>query len=128
MASGEDGFITFVLDQLADVRGVRSKAMFGGHGLYCKDVFFGIISKGRLYFKVSPSTRPMYDAQGMQPFRPNSTQTLTSFYEVPLEILEHVEELATWAEQAIAVSTGRPDVGTRRKKSARRAPRRRQTR
>ena len=95
-----DGFKDFVLDQLADLRGLTCRAMFGGYGLRYRDQFFGIIHKGRLYFKVSSTTLALYQDQGMKPFRPNATQTLTSFYEVPTDILEDAEQIAAWAESA----------------------------
>jgi hypothetical protein len=37
----------------------------------------------------------------MKPFRPNSKQTLKSYYEVPVEILEEAELLTLWAGWAI---------------------------
>ena len=100
MPAKSDGFKDFVLDQLADLRGVTCRAMFGGYGLYRRAKFFGIIHKGRLYFKVSPSTVMEYRAQGMKPFKPNAKQTLKSFYEVPADVLEDPERITTWAEQA----------------------------
>jgi DNA transformation protein len=96
-----DGFKDFVLDQLADLRGLTCRAMFGGYGLYRRATFFGIVHKGRLYFKVTPKTITLYEEQSMKPFRPNPKQTLKSFYEVPADILEDAERLTTWAEQAI---------------------------
>jgi DNA transformation protein len=100
MPPKHDGFKDFVLDQLADLRGVTCRAMFGGYGLSYKGTFFGIIHKGRLYFKVTPATIADYKQQGMKPFRPNAKQTLKSFYEVPPDILEDAEHLTTWAEHA----------------------------
>lgn len=100
MPSKSDGFKDFVLDQLADLRGVTCRAMFGGYGLYQRTRFFGIIHKGRLYFKVTPATVERYKAHGMKPFRPNAKQTLKSFYEVPADVLEDPERMTTWAEQA----------------------------
>lgn len=101
MAARSDGFKDFVLDQLTDLRGVTARAMFGGYGLYCGTTFFGIIHKGRLYFKVTKTTLPRYKAQGMKPFRPNTKQTLKSFYELPIDVLEDAEALTQWATQAI---------------------------
>lgn len=95
-----DCFKDFVLDQLTDLRGLTCRAMFGGHGLSRHGTFFGIIHKGRLYFKVSPKTVGLYTEQGMSPFRPNAKQTLKSFYEVPLDVIENAEQLAEWAERA----------------------------
>lgn len=100
MPAKHDGFKDFVLDQLADLGSVTCRAMFGGYGLYRRAKFFGIIHKGRLYFKVSPSTVKGYQAQGMKPFKPNAKQTLKSFYEVPPDILEDIERVTMWAEQA----------------------------
>ncbi len=95
----------FVLDQLAALRGVRSIAMFGGTGLYCGARFFGILFRNRLYFKVSAQSRADYEARGMKPFRPSSTQTLTSFYEVPVDVLEEAETLVDWATTAVAAAS-----------------------
>lgn len=95
-----DGFKDFVLDQLQGIGEVRCRAMFGGYGLYRRTVFFGIIHKGRLYFNTNASTRPAYIDRGMQPFRPRSRQTLTAYYEVPIEIVENAEDLTIWAETA----------------------------
>jgi DNA transformation protein len=87
----------FVLDQLAELRGLRCVPMFGGYGLYQDATFFGIIHRGRLYFKTDDRTRAAYVARGMKPFRPNSTQTLKSYYEVPVDILEDQLQLQQWA-------------------------------
>jgi DNA transformation protein len=100
-ARKSDGFAEFVLDQLGELRAVTCRAMFGGYGLYRKGTFFGIIHRGRLYFKTDDRTREDYVARGMKPFRPNSTQTLRSYYEVPVVILEDAQQLADWASQAI---------------------------
>ncbi|MBI4002036.1 MAG: TfoX/Sxy family protein [Nitrospira defluvii] len=100
MVRKNDGFKDFVLDQLADLRGLTCRAMFGGYGLSCRGTFFCIIHKGRLYFKVTPKTVILYREQGMKPFRPNAKQTLKSFYEVPVDVIEDAERLTNWAEQA----------------------------
>lgn len=101
MSASNTGFKDFVLDQLAEIPGVTARAMFGGYGLYRRATFFGIIYKGRLYFKVTETTARHYKKHGMRPFRPNAKQTLKSFYEVPIDILEDVEALTQWATQAI---------------------------
>lgn len=106
MAPKHDGFRDFVLDQLSELPGLTHRAMFGGYGLYQRDVFFGIIHKGRLYFKVSPNTVDLYKEQGMKPFRPNDKQTLKSFYEVPVDIVEDSEHLAAWATEACQSNVG----------------------
>ena len=37
----------------------------------------------------------------MKPFRPNPKQTLRSYYQVPVEIIEDGDRLGAWAEDAI---------------------------
>jgi DNA transformation protein len=100
MTNTHDGFKDFVLDQLANLSGVTCHAMFGGYGLYCGRVFFGIVQKGRLYFKTNATTAPRYRERKMKPFRPNAKQALKTYYEVPVDVLEDAEDLTIWAQEA----------------------------
>jgi DNA transformation protein and related proteins len=100
MSPRSDGFKDFVLDQLADLRGITARAMFGGYGLYHRATFFGIIHKDRLYFNVSKATVPRYKNHGMKPFRPNAKQTLISFYEVPIDVQEDAEQFVAWGQES----------------------------
>ena len=106
----QDSFKEFVLDQLAAMKSVTCRAMFGGFGLYHQSVFFGILHKGRLYFKTNDQTRPAYEEYSMKPFRPSDKQSLKNYYEVPPDILEDGDALIRWAEQAAgrAVNRRRP--------------------
>lgn len=101
MSPKRDGFKDFVLDQLVDIHTVTARAMFGGYGLYRGTTFFGIIHRDRLYFKVTPETVGHYKSHGMKPFRPNAKQTLKSFYEVPIDIIEDADALTQWATEAV---------------------------
>ena len=78
----------------------RHSTKFGGYGLYRGTTFFGIIHRDRLYFKVTPETVGHYKGQGMKPFRPNAKQTLKSFYEVPINVLEDAEQLVAWGQES----------------------------
>jgi DNA transformation protein len=105
-----DSFREFVLDQLASLGDVACRAMFGGHGLYRGEAFFGILFKGRLYFRTDAASQGDFVAQGMKPFRPNPGTVLRSYFEVPAEVLERRERLCEWALRAIAIppaKTGR---------------------
>lgn len=103
MAGDLDGFTAFVLDQLRTLDTVVARPMFGGHGLYRGQTFFGIVHKGRLYFKTDVNSRETYRARGMSPFRPNARQTLKNYYEVPVDIIEDAETLSVWARAATSV-------------------------
>jgi len=99
-------FKEFVLDQLRSLPGLRAKAMFGGHGLYQANRFFGIVLDGRLYFKVDERSRPDYVTRGMKRFtyhRDGRTSAM-DYHEVPADVLENPDELVRWAKRAVQSS------------------------
>jgi DNA transformation protein len=97
----DESFKDFVLDQLRDLDDVEARRMFGGFGLYQDETFFGIIHKGRLYFKTNETTVGAYRKRKMKAFRPNAKQTLKSYYQVPVEVIEDADQLRGWAAKAI---------------------------
>ena len=101
MNQNDESFKDFVLDQLHGLEEVAARRMFGGHGLYQDETFFGIVHKGKLFFKIDESTVSEYRKRKMKPFRPSVKQTLKSYYQVPVEIIEDADALRQWAEHAI---------------------------
>lgn len=100
-----DGFKSFVLDQLTELGDVTPRAMFGGVGLYCAGVFFGIMAADVLYLKVDKSNREDYERAGSTPFRPYADRSGTmQYWAVPLEILESAPALIVWARKAVNVA------------------------
>ena len=97
----DDSFRDFVLDQLRELDDVEARRMFGGYGLYQDETFFGILHKGKVFFKIDESTVREYRLRKMKPFRPNAKQTLKSYYQVPVDIIEDADELREWAIKAI---------------------------
>ena len=116
MKPKDESFKDFVLDQLRELDDVEARRMFGGYGLYRDEIFFGIVHKDRVYFKIDDSTVGEYRRRKMKPFRPSARQTLRSYYQVPLEIIEDPERLCEWAAQAISCQKKIRNL-TRRKKS-----------
>ncbi|HEY6170496.1 MAG TPA: TfoX/Sxy family protein [Verrucomicrobiae bacterium] len=98
----DDSFKDFVLDQLTGLPELRAKRMFGGHGLYAGEAFFGILMDGRLYFKTDERTRADYEARGMGPFTYEKARRTISmrYFEVPADVLEDRPELLIWAQRA----------------------------
>jgi DNA transformation protein and related proteins len=95
-----------VVDQLSELEDVTAKAMFGGVGLYCSGVFFGVIARDTLYLKTDEATRPAYLRLGMKPFLPYGKKRggLPRYYTVPLDVLESPPALAQWAREAVAAA------------------------
>jgi DNA transformation protein and related proteins len=102
----DDSFKEFVLDQLSALPDVRAKAMFGAHGIYSGDHFFGILDEGRLFFKTDAASAADYSARGMGPFtyEPKGRTMTMAYHEVPPDVLEQPHELALWARKAIQLA------------------------
>jgi DNA transformation protein len=95
-----------VLEQLRRVAvGVRARSMFGGVGIYAGELFFALMDDDTLYLKADDSTRVRFEARGMEPFRPAGEKgEVMQYYEVPADVLEDVELLAPWVEDAVGVA------------------------
>jgi DNA transformation protein len=101
MNAKDESFKDFLLDQLHELDDVEARRMFGGFGLYQDETFFGILYKGKLFFKIDESTVGEYRKRKMKPFRPNAKQTLKSYYQVPVDVIEDADVFREWAVKAI---------------------------
>lgn len=95
-------YCDYILDQLASLRGVSAKRMFGGFGLFKNGLMFGIIIDDILYFKAGDKNRTDYEATGMEPFRYSSKgrTVALSYWQVPAEALDDESALQEWAGKA----------------------------
>ncbi len=101
-------FVDYVVqDLLTEMPGVRSRAMFGGYGIYQEDRMFAIVVNDQLYFKVGDKNRKDYQKLGSKPFTYRSRgKTVTmSYWEVPADVLDDRREIALWAEKALGVGS-----------------------
>src|SRR5262245_20686076 len=88
--ASSSGFEAFVIDQLSELGDVVPRKMFGGVGLYCDAIFFGLIARDELYLKVDDQTRPLFEAAGSTPFRPyDDRPAAMQYYAVPVAVLEN---------------------------------------
>ena len=111
-------FLTYVLEQIANVRGVTSPRQFGGVGLYSDDIFFAVIDNDTLFFKVNDTTRPRYVKRRMPPFMPiPGKPAMSSYYQVPPGVREDADELAAWAREAVVVGASAPAARQRSRKT-----------
>jgi DNA transformation protein len=121
-------FLAYVLEQLAGLEGVSDRRMFGGTGLYCEELFFGLISGDVLYLRVDDCNRSDFTARGAAQFRPyaDRPQLSMSYYEIPADVLEDAAECVRWAQRSVEVAMRAP--AARRPRKARKARKARTTR
>ena len=97
----------YVIDQFAAWDKVSARKMFGGAGLYCDGMMFGLIADDVAYLKVDDSNREDFVKAGSSAFNPypeKDKSIVMSYYEIPADVLEDREHLSKWAERALAVA------------------------
>jgi DNA transformation protein and related proteins len=87
--------------------------MFGAHGLYSRDKFFGILDAGRLFFKIDAVSQRDYTARGLGAFTYESEgrRTTMAHHEVPPDVFEDAPKLTSWARRAIQVTASSKKSG-----------------
>lgn len=106
--AAENDFLNYVLDCMAGAGLVRPVRFFGGTGLTMDGVQFAFVSRSnRIFFVVDDTTRPLYQAAGMEPFsytRKAERRLVERWYELPEDILLDPEELRRWMRDAAAIA------------------------
>jgi DNA transformation protein and related proteins len=102
---GKDPFVDHCLDLLsAGVGPVRSRAMFGGHGIYREGVMFALVADDALYLKVDGATEAAFREAGSRPFTwegRDGRRVTMSYWEMPPEGLESPGDAREWAALAL---------------------------
>jgi len=83
------------------------RRMFGGAGLFADGVMFGLVSGGEIYLKADVMMVPQFDREGCGPFEystKNGKRALTSYWRLPARLYDDGDELAQWANQALAAA------------------------
>jgi DNA transformation protein len=99
-------FAAFLQEQLEPFGPVTIRSMFGGAGLFCDGVMFGLIAYDTLYFKTGDANRADYEDAGMGPFtyEGKSKPVAMSYHQVPADLLEDPDGLSEWARRAFDVA------------------------
>ncbi len=105
----------FVLEQLAPLGQIASRAMFGGVGVYANGLFFALIADDVLYLKGDETLRPELEAAGAQAFKPFDGDKAMAYWSAPAEALDDQEILLDWARKSLAVAARKrkPSSGER---------------
>ncbi len=100
-------FVEFLMEGLhassLDCFGLRTRAMFGGFGIYMDELMFALVADDALYFKTADNNRADFEQRQLHAFsysRNDKTFTM-SYHEAPPEVLDDPDEMARWAKGAI---------------------------
>lgn len=107
MPSKHAAFVQYVAEDVLSEIPVKTKGMFGGHGLYHDGKMFGLEADGKIYFKVNDETRSDYEEADSEPFKYSSKDkkaVTMSYWLVPEDVLEDREKAVEWARKAIRVA------------------------
>ncbi|MBU3024920.1 TfoX/Sxy family protein [Zobellia galactanivorans] len=99
-----EGFLAYVLDQLAQWEGVYTKKMFGGVGLFYEGLMFGLVYNDSVALKVDLRNQSKYIAAGEAPITVFKTNTpLPSYYTVPGSVFENASDFVSWAKESYQI-------------------------
>jgi DNA transformation protein len=99
-------FVTYVLDMLAPLGRVTSRAMFGGHNVALDGLTFGIIIGDVLFLKTDAENRPAFASLGLEPFsyqKKSGEVTAMSYFAAP-DCLDDWDALEPYARGALAAA------------------------
>ena len=101
----KQGFVDYVVEQLEGCGDISTRRMFGAVGIYAGDLFFAILDDEVLYLKTDATTRPDFEREGSEPFRPyGDERSSLHYFSVPVSVLENATTLCAWGRKAIAVA------------------------
>jgi DNA transformation protein len=101
-----DEFIDYVMELLGPFGTVRTRAMFGGYGVYLDGLMFAIVSEDTLYLKADEMNRVEFEHAGCERFgyaRKGSRTTL-NFFRAPDDAMDSPGQMLPWARTAYAAA------------------------
>ena len=86
-------------EQLTSIKGISTKKMFGGHGIFHENKMFGLIdSKGNCFLKANDANKEDFLAAG------GSQHSRMPYYSINLDLLNDAAVLIPMTEHAIKIS------------------------
>ena len=104
--AARDEFLAHALELLAPLGRVTARAMFGGHGLYCDGLFFGIVLENTLYLKADDRNRREFERAGCEIFSylRKGKRARLNFYRAPEDAMDAPHLMLTWARSALSAA------------------------
>ena len=109
-------FVNFLHEVFEQFGPIRSRKMFGGHGIYHNDLMFALVADDVLYFKGDAENIPIYEENGMQAFQFEMKDKVATmkYYSAPEDIYDDPNLACHWAQLAFDAAL-RADAAKRKK-------------
>jgi DNA transformation protein len=80
--------------------------MFGGHGIYCRDLMIGLVDDDELFLKTDGETRERFVAAGCRQwvYTGGGRTMETSYFRPPDEAHDSPEDMLPWGELALVAA------------------------
>lgn len=121
-----DPFLEYLHDLFADFGPIRTRAMFGGHGVYAvvegdADVIIGVVIDEGLYLKADAQTVGRFRDAGCAPFvyEARGKALPMSYWSLPDAAMDSPQAMLPWARLAWEAALRKP-LGKPRKPKGRR--------
>lgn len=95
-------FVNFLHEVFEHFGPIRSRKMFGGHGIYHNDLMFGLVADDELYLKTDKQNLALFEERDLPAFEfvAKGKSARMSYYAAPEEIYDDPEQACYWADQA----------------------------
>lgn len=99
-------FVTYLHEVFEEFGPIRSRKMFGGHGIYHNDLMFGLVADDELYLKTDKENLAQFEERGMSAFEfvMRGKVGKMSYWSAPEEIYDDPEQANHWAKLAYAAA------------------------
>lgn len=107
-------FTAFVCDHLCGLGEVSARNMFGGAGVYCRNVMFALIAEEALYFKADEAMQAELKALDCGPFMydpgKGEAPRAMGYWTIPDSAMDDPDEACDWGKRALdfALSKQKP--------------------
>ena len=102
-----DSFAEFLSEQLAPLRNITMRRMFGKTGVFCDGLMLGMVTDNTLYLRVDDDNRAAFREAASSPplnYRKKGETIDLSFWRAPERLFDEPDELLTWARIALAAA------------------------
>ncbi len=99
-------FVSYLKEVFRELGPIKSRKMFGGHGLYYNDFMFALIADEQLYLKVDKTIENYFTAMSLPQFEYTKGDKIVrmSYFLAPDDILEDPEQAAVWGRRSYEVA------------------------